>query len=276
MKLNNLKKTAALLLTAVLFCSSFALTGCKSEGDVQPSSTAAEKTSAVSSETTATEQSSTAEASTEVNDPVDGDTSTPMMEVDEQSEPVSGVSVAVIGNSMVESLYIYKTMPEADLFYRVGLTVTDVYKKECLKRNTTAIAALGNKSYDTVILIFGMNEVGWNKSSFISAYSKLVDTVREKQPNARIYIHSITPLTQKVSDQDLYGANNKAIFEFNDALKELSEEKDEKVLYLDANPMFSAKSGVMVDGATADGTHPEYKYTKKWTTLLRKYIKGDL
>ena len=192
----------------------------------------------------------------------------------EDSEPVQGVSVAILGNSMIESLAIYHTIPEADLFYKIGLNVSTVYTKNCVNCTGPAIEELSKKPYEVVVLVFGMNELGWSESGFISGYASVIDSVKQYQPDARIYLHSITPVSNEVSEANQHGMSNIKIKEYNTAIQQLAEDKN--VLYLNADPVFYATDGALLVDASADGIHPEILYTKKWTTLLRQYIKGEI
>lgn len=52
--------------------------------------------------------------------------------------------------------------------------------------------------YDSVYLMFGLNEVGNSVDSFIQSYSDVIDFIRQYQTTATIYVISVTPVTAAV------------------------------------------------------------------------------
>ena len=99
----------------------------------------------------------------------------------------------------MEDLYTYGGAGNADFYYRVGLTVRTVFTKPTAKGSVPVIDELKGKSYGKVLLMFGENELGWSAgSAFVTDYGKVIDAVRQRQPDATIYVQSIFPVTKAV------------------------------------------------------------------------------
>lgn len=94
-------------------------------------------------------------------------------------------------------------------------------------------------------------------------YSKLIQKIKEKLPNVKIHLLSVTPVTDKnLEEKPQY----KHINEYNLALKELA--KNEKVEYIDLSPIFEKNK----DLHDQDGIHFKADYYK----LLLEQLKGSV
>ena len=83
--------------------------------------------------------------------------------------------------------------------------------------------------------MFGENELGWAYADvFIEEYGKVIDKVREYQPQANIYVHSIFPVSASASQRNSFGVNNERIEEYNVLLRQMCQDKG--VSYLDVRP----------------------------------------
>ncbi len=143
-----------------------------------------------------------------------------------------------------------------------------VFTKTMLNHEIPVIDELKNgKSYDRVFLIFGENELGWpNTQAFYDGYGEVIDAVRERQPEAAVYIQSILPVSQEVSEKNIDCTNNEQILKFNEMLKELAKEKD--AIYLDVASVMMDENGNLPEDAAVDGIHPGSKYYKIWAEYL--------
>lgn len=214
------------------------------------------------------------EKSTDEQDPSSGSEVPDSSEEDSvgYEDPLSDVSIAVLGNSMVESLYVYNVLPEANLFYKIGLNVTTVFTKNCVNGTGPAIEELSKKPYDDIILVFGMNELGWNQDTFIRDYTQVIAQVKQYQPEATIYVHSVTPVSDEVSAKAENGITNERVQACNAALMQMAQENG--VQYLNADPVFCTQTGSLAPEASVDGIHPEIEYSRRWAYYIRKCLKG--
>lgn len=200
--------------------------------------------------------------------------------------PASGISptadagagaadgVAFMGNSNLEDLYIYGVLPDADFFYKVGLTVADVYDTPADQGTVPIIEEFQDKDYEKIFLMFGNNELGWDsKSKFLDEYQELIQKLHEEDPNARIYVMGILPVTKTVSDDAVDGVTQERIDEFNEDLKRLASDND--CYFLDLGLAMKGTDGYLPEDAAADGVHLNKDYSVRWAEILRNEIGGE-
>lgn len=177
---------------------------------------------------------------------------------------------AMIGNSYVNTLETYGLIPQMDFYDRVGLSVLTVFKQPTSTGKTPIIDALGVKKYRVVYLLFGENELGWEGTKpFYNAYAAVVDAVRARQPDAKIVIESIFPLSAAKSAKNEDGANNTRIVEYNNVLRELAKNKG--AVYLDVWSVMAGPGGALPAGDASDGIHPNKKTCRLWVDYLKSH-----
>ncbi|EOO27517.1 hypothetical protein IIU_05898 [Bacillus cereus VD133] len=99
-----------------------------------------------------------------------------------------------------------------------------------------------------------------------SNYSNLLKKIKEKLPNAKIHVLSVTP----VSEQALkIGPQYKAIDNLNASLKDLTN--TEKIDFVDLSPIFKKHKVPYVDPET-DGVH----FKDEYYPLLLEYLKDKI
>lgn len=187
-----------------------------------------------------------------------------------ESQQVGLSHSVMIGNSYVEDLDTLGILPQMDFYDRVGLTVKTVFTLPTSMGKDPIIDMLSTKQYQSVYLLFGENELGWEGTKpFISAYEKVIDAVRSRQPHAKIYIQSIFPVSASVSAQNIENTNNARITEYNTQLKSLAAQKG--AAYLDVDSTLSDKAGNLPSEAASDGIHPDKKYCELWADYLKTH-----
>lgn len=178
-----------------------------------------------------------------------------------------------IGDSMAEGFYLYSGIQGATFYYERGLRIEDIATDvvaDTPSGKTTILNALGQKQYGRVVLILGLNELGWdNADVFAQRYSNLIDTLREIQPNAEIYMQAILPVTEERSSTDRV-FNNYDIQQYNGKIAQVAEEKG--VHYLDVSSVMTDSTGALLADASVDGIHLKQKYCVEWY----KYISENL
>ncbi len=191
--------------------------------------------------------------------------------------PVSNTNASVfddmvfLGNSLIDDLYTYGGAGNADFYFRIGLTVKTVFTKPMATGSVPVIDELNNKSYGKVLLMFGENELGWSYPSvFIQEYGKVIDGVRQRQPNATVYVQSILPVSKAVSNKNQNQINNTRINQYNAMLKDLAKQKG--AVYLDVASVMKDSQGNLPDNAAPDGVHPNKKYCLKWLDYLKQNL----
>ena len=151
---------------------------------------------------------------------------------------VNGVSAA----GLLENAYF--ALPEKDSAGKTRYgTVCDVLREK-------------EDAYGKVYILLGTNELGpqsYHLEKYAASMETLIDTVRETQPNAKIYLMSTFPVSAERSAKDR-NFNRENVLAFNERLLSLSLEK--KVYYLDTYGLFADEDGYMPAGMCAsDGIH---------------------
>ncbi|MEB2299436.1 GDSL-type esterase/lipase family protein [Lysinibacillus xylanilyticus] len=183
---------------------------------------------------------------------------------------------------------IYKSIFKNSLFF--GDSITEGLNYQELIDDTNVIADAGKvtvmaleedvdkvveKNPEHIFMSFGINDLlmpkGFagnpldNPVKFsIDNYSKLIQKVKEKLPNVKIHIISVTPVTDKALQEY---PQYKHIDEYNAKLKELA--KAEKAEYIDLSPIFDKDTNLHDE----DGVHFKANYYTQLLDLLKNSVK---
>ncbi|MGN0164605.1 MAG: GDSL-type esterase/lipase family protein [Lachnospiraceae bacterium] len=161
-----------------------------------------------------------------------------------------------IGDSRTEELFYLTGVSTADFLYKTGLNV-----KAALDENLI-MEPLSRNKYRNIYIEFGVNELGWyNLDYFEDCYVELINRVRELQPDATIYVQSIIPVSQHLSDNSSIEtlAN---VEKFNKRV--INAANRTGAVYLDVTIGICGESRVLPPDASYDGVHPNRKYVLKW------------
>lgn len=188
------------------------------------------------------------------------------------NERTFGNNVAFIGDSRTQAFLMYAGLNEVIDYTNVGLMVDTAVTKKFVKADkgekVTILEDMAKRNIDTVYIMLGVNELGWRYSNiFIDKYGKLIDLIRQINPNCEILVQSIIPLTKTKSDNDDIYKNEK-VKEYNDLLKEMAKEKNVK--YIDVASVLSNNNGDLPEEASSDGVHLNKEYCIKWLDYLKK------
>lgn len=177
-----------------------------------------------------------------------------------------------IGDSRTDGLRLYSRLGTADYFCNTGLSVYSVLTKACSDKNfpaQTLEKLLGSRTYGKILIGLGINEAGSGLKSFLRAYEKLIDTVRQAQPDAVIIIQAIMTCSPKKERQNAcFSPAN--LYERNEALRELAREKG--VLYIDVNEVFADERGYLPEEFSGDGCHLYARYYPLWVKWIRSAV----
>lgn len=171
---------------------------------------------------------------------------------------------AFVGNSIFEGLYRYGVITRGKFFTKVGLNILSVYNDTTATGTVPIIDELDTGNYDSIIVMFGQNELGWpNVDSFIQHYSDFIDDVREKQPNARIFLTGLPPFSkEKSSEGGSNGLTNERVHLYNGRIEELAQSKN--CYYISVPDAMMDADGALPSEATSDGIHLNLAYSKIW------------
>ncbi len=270
-KVKRFFKTAIALTAvgAVLFSAA----GCSDKNEEKstapPSQTSEQQSELFGSYQTENQQGSQSPAGT-----VPGDFTLPESTVSTQGKPKKADGSydysyfddsAFIGNSRVMDFATFGVVK--NVYATVGLTVDSVFTESLSGSSVPIIDEINGKNFRRIYLYFGDNECEWDALNvFESRYGKVVDAVRERCPDAEIYLISIMPIGEHASDTNSNDETQEAIDKTNTYIKDLAQSK--ALVYVDAQQALRNSRGYLPDEASSDGIHLTKKYTCKWVDYL--------
>lgn len=180
-----------------------------------------------------------------------------------------------IGDSRTVGMYEYGGLEEISTFYAsTGLTIYKMFDSKIVavpgqKKKITVEEALSEKQFAKIYLMIGINEMGTGTvESFMKAYGEAVQHLQQLQPDAVIYLQAIMKVTTERSGQGDY-ITNEGIEARNEEIAKLAD--DEKIFYLDVNPLICDETGGMVASYTYDGVHLKAQYIPIWLDFLKQH-----
>ena len=158
-----------------------------------------------------------------------------------------------IGDSRFVGLKDYTDLAEhADFCCETSLTI---YKalEEKFSRTGTVPEVLENKDYRKIYMMLGINELGRGTTEdFMGQYTEVIDTLRELEPEAKIFIMGIMRVSEKKSSSDAI-FNNSNINARNNAVATLADNKN--IFYIDVNEVVCDEEGNLKEEYTFDQIH---------------------
>lgn len=182
-----------------------------------------------------------------------------------------------IGDSRTEGFMLNNGLTAKITSYtHKGLTVDTIFTDRVINMNgkkLTIMEALKETSFSKIYIMLGINETGWIYSDiFINKYAKIIDEIKNINPKCTIYIQSIIPVTEQVSNEHKYIKNSK-IEEYNSMIKKMADEKN--IYYLNIQESMINQNGTLPDDAATDGIHLNKKYCEKWIEYLKNHAIGE-
>jgi lysophospholipase L1-like esterase len=177
-----------------------------------------------------------------------------------------------IGDSRTVGLMEYGGWDNATYYASVGLTVYDMFDSQIAEVNGKKITveeALQTQQFGKIYLMIGINEMGTgNIDSFMAAYEKALDHLRELQPDALIFLEGIMYVRKDKSDADKI-FNNRRIRNRNRRIEKLANGQD--IFYLEVNDAVDDGEGNLNPDYTWDQLHLLGKYYSLWTDYLLEH-----
>lgn len=180
-----------------------------------------------------------------------------------------------IGDSRTVGLSEYGGLDQSTFYCSTGLTIYKMFTASIVKvpgskKKITVEEALGQRQFGKIYLMIGINEMGTGTvDSFIKKYQEQVDRLQELQPDAIIYLQGIMRVTTTRSQKGDY-INNEGIDARNERIAQMAD--NEKIFYLDVNPLLCDEDGGLVSSYTHDGVHLRAAYVLKWKEFLEENV----
>ncbi len=196
-------------------------------------------------------------------------TEPPVVDPDRVNDPDYYSDALFIGDSRTVGLATYGKISGATYFARTSMNVANAFadkKSETEKSGLNLTDFLTKYKFKKIYILLGINEIGYSYSWIMTRYEKVVNKIRELQPDAIIVIQSNMHVTQKKSDASPNTFNNDRINGLNKRLASLADNKT--VFYADMAYIFDNENGAMKPEYTGDGVHLKGKYYALWRDWL--------
>lgn len=168
-----------------------------------------------------------------------------------------------IGDSRTVGLYEYGRIPGAAYFATTGMSVYSIFYDEV--GNTSFQDLMESHTFGKIYVMLGINELGYDFEHTVTEYEELIEWIRQRQPDAIIYIEANLHVSADRSNSDrIY--NNANLDAFNERIAELAD--GVHIFYLDVNPLFDDDNGNLADKFTVDDTHVLGKYYRIWSDWI--------
>ena len=175
-----------------------------------------------------------------------------------------------LGDSRTVGFYLYARIPGATYFARTSMNVYNAFDDKVSETNDTSSydlsELLSKKKFGKIYILLGINEIGYSYTSVVSNYSKIIDYIKQYQPDAKIIIQSNMHVTKKKSDANPNTFSNTRIDELNRRLSALADNK--QVFYLGFEEIFDGPDGAMSSEYSGDGVHLYGKCYKLWRDFI--------
>lgn len=185
-------------------------------------------------------------------------------------------SCAFVGNSVFEGLRQYGFIPYGHFFTRVGLNIQSVYTQTTTNGSVPVIDELNTGNYAGIVMMFGQNELGWpNPNSFVNKYEQFLHDVWRRQPNAKLFIVGIPPVSAEKSATSTNGVTNENIYLYNAMLTDLCA-RTANCYFITVPEVLMTADGALPPDASGDGIHLNKTYSKYWADHICQSVMNVL
>lgn len=178
-----------------------------------------------------------------------------------QSGPEYFNDALFIGDSRTVGIRDYGTLKNAQYYCDKGLSSYQIDKSYV--DGKTIWDFLSGKKFGKIYVMLGINEVGNDIEYTTSAYRKLIDGLREKQPDAIIYLEGNLHVATYAQTSAI---TNERIDILNSNIQGLADNK--KTFYINVNGIFDDGTGALPAEDTSDGIHVYAKHYATWCEWL--------
>ena len=182
---------------------------------------------------------------------------------------------AFLGNSLMDGLHLFGGLEYGDFYSGTSASVISVSSVKDFKNSrgeaSTMLDALLEKQYQKIFVLFGINELGFYVDGFIDIYSELLSRITASEPDAKIYILSLTPITMGRSTSETLFTRER-VEAFNDAVKAMAERSG--YTYMDLYTAMANDAGWLPENDSTDGIHFTAAKYLQWADYLRNYPYG--
>jgi len=128
-----------------------------------------------------------------------------------------------------------------------------------------------------IFILIGVNDLKYNIPVYVilNNYSRIVDSIRMKSPNTKIYFQSVLPVNPSINHSKSLAKIQPQIPKLNEGLKLLTVQ--DHIAYIDLNSQFADSLGNLKREYTIDGLHLMTKGYNQWIRVLNDlgYLSED-
>lgn len=179
-----------------------------------------------------------------------------------------------LGDSRTEGLQLYSGITTGTFFWEWGMSVFKIdsekhRKVEVNGQKMTLMEALSSGTWDQVYIMIGINDLGYQASSYQEALEEMVDQVKAIQSDAVIYLQTMPPVNEALAKENniAYYINNENVKAFNDAIVQVAQEK--QVVLLDTASCLTDSQGQLPADMSSDGVHFKKAGYQTWLDYLK-------
>lgn len=177
-----------------------------------------------------------------------------------------------IGDSRTVGIECYSGIKNATFLCNSSLTIFD-YDKSKIEYNgvkTSIREVLKNQKFKKIYLMVGINDCTSSKfDAFFEKYTAVVEDIRSLQPDAILFLEGNLSMTQAKSDGSGPRLNNPNLFQRNEAIQSLADQKN--IFYIDINESSLCEDGVLIGTYTWDHVHIKAEYYSIWKDFLMEH-----
>lgn len=184
--------------------------------------------------------------------------------------------VVFIGDSLTNGLQLYKSVKNAIIISETGLNIESATNKPLMFNNqsVSVLEAIKQANRNKIYIMIGANGIGWLDNDYmIKLYSGWLNNIKSELPNSIIYVQSILPITQQLSDANQNKPNaltNDKIEIYNQTLHEMCNKN--KFHFLNVAEIFKNENNALPDEASpVDGLHLTSKYYNNWLNYIKTH-----
>ena len=161
---------------------------------------------------------------------------------------------AFAGNALAETIGMYDILGNANFYSNVNADLENVYTMTTIGSTASIVEQFKSKNFKKIFLAFGENELNnGNSAEFKTNYRKLIEKIKEYQPNVSIYLISIPPVTAEASDANINGVSMSRIRSYNKQIKTLAVEED--LYFVDSIDALGDNKDFLPNGVSNDGVN---------------------
>lgn len=164
-----------------------------------------------------------------------------------------------MGDSITEGFAFNEILPNEAVMAGAGATAGYIYDEY--------MDDLAEKKPDNVFIMLGSDDilmpVDDPKELFRNDLTKLINKIKEELPDCKIYLQSITPVTQETLKQE---PRYEGIDEYNELIKELADKLS--VDYVDIGALAKENPDLFAE----DGVHFKKEFYNIWLQDLSKSL----